>query len=116
MNAALKLVSGSGCMCGVRMCMYIYVCVGRATALKAGGRGFESHLSSLFSMKMEKGALRFVALFHFEVHMHSCVKGTMTEDDLADLEGRKGRGMGKGERKGRRADLKISYVKGRGTK
>ena len=28
--------------------------VGRATALKAGGCGFESHLSSLFSMKIEK--------------------------------------------------------------
>ena len=35
--------------------------VGRATALKAGGCGFESHLSSLFfSMKIEKRALRFV--------------------------------------------------------
>ena len=41
--------------------------VGRATALKAGGHGFESHLSSLFSMKIEKRALRFVALFIFEV-------------------------------------------------
>ena len=27
-----------------------------------GGRGFESHLSSLFSMKIEKRALRFVSL------------------------------------------------------
>ena len=36
--------------------------VGRATALKAGGRGFESHPSSLFPMKIEKRALRFVPL------------------------------------------------------
>ena len=39
--------------------------VGRSTALKAGGCGFESRLSSLFSMKIEKRALRFVALFPF---------------------------------------------------
>ena len=41
--------------------------VGGATALKTGGRGFESHLRALFSMKIEKRALRFVALFAFEV-------------------------------------------------
>ena len=29
--------------------------VGRATALKAGGCGFESHLSSLFSLKIVRG-------------------------------------------------------------
>ena len=46
----------------------------RATALKVGGRGFKSHLSSLFLMKIEKRALRFVALFAFKVkvHMHVC--------------------------------------------
>ena len=38
---------------------HVYVCM---SALKAGGCGFESHLSSLFSMKIEKRALRFVAL------------------------------------------------------
>ena len=43
----------------------IYNEVDRATALKAGGCGFESHLSNLFSMKIEKRALRFVALFAF---------------------------------------------------
>ena len=33
-----------------------------------GGRGFESYLSSLFfCMKIEKKALRFVALFAFKV-------------------------------------------------
>ena len=37
----------------------------RTTALKARGRGFESHLSSLF-LKTEKRALRFVALFAFK--------------------------------------------------
>ena len=37
-------------------------------ALKAGGRGFESQLSSLFSMKIEKRALRFVG-FEVQVHM-----------------------------------------------
>ena len=36
--------------------------VGRATALKAVGRGFESRLSSHFSMKIEKRALKFVSL------------------------------------------------------
>ena len=41
--------------------------VGRATALKAGGCGFESHLSSFFSMKIEKRALRFVSLPLIEV-------------------------------------------------
>ena len=42
---------------------YMYVhSVGRATALKAGGHGFESHLNSLFSMKIGKRALGFVAL------------------------------------------------------
>ena len=50
------------------MCSYnLGGSVGRATALKAGGRGFKSHLSSLFSMKIEKRALRFVALFAFKV-------------------------------------------------
>ena len=48
------------------VCTCIRVCV-QATALKAGGRGFESHLRSLFSMKIEKRALRFVVLFAFEV-------------------------------------------------
>ena len=38
--------------------------VEQLVALKAGGRGFESHLSSLFPMKIEKRALVFVA---FEV-------------------------------------------------
>ena len=38
--------------------------VGRAPALKAGGHGFKSHLSSLFfKEKIEMKALRFVALF-----------------------------------------------------
>ena len=32
----------------------MYMPVGRATALKAGGRGFESCPSSLFSMRIEK--------------------------------------------------------------
>ena len=42
--------------------------------MKAGGRGFESHLSSLFSMKTEKTALRFVALFAFKsLSSHVCV-------------------------------------------
>ena len=36
-------------------------------ALKARGCGFKSHLSSLFSMKIEKRALRFVALFAIKV-------------------------------------------------
>ena len=36
-------------------------------ALKAGGLEFESDPSSLFSMKIEKRARRFVALFAFEV-------------------------------------------------
>ena len=30
--------------------------------MKAGGCGFESHLSNIFSMKIEKRALRFIAL------------------------------------------------------
>ena len=40
------------------------VSVGRVTALKAGGHGFESHLSSLFSVKIEKkgSGVRFFAL------------------------------------------------------
>ena len=42
------------------------VSVDRATALKAGGRGFKCHLSSLFSMKIEKRVLRFIALFAFK--------------------------------------------------
>ena len=37
------------------------------TALKAGGRGFESHLSSY---EIEKRALRFTALFAFEVQVY----------------------------------------------
>ena len=42
----------------LRICTYnLGGSVGRATALKAGGRGFKSHLSSLFSMKIEKRAL-----------------------------------------------------------
>ena len=38
------------------------VSVDRVTALKAGGHGFESHLSSLFSVKIEKKDLEFVSL------------------------------------------------------
>ena len=52
----------------MRMCMRgLGRSVGRVTALKAGGRGFKSHLSSLFSMKIENRALEFIAVFAFEV-------------------------------------------------
>ena len=43
------------------------------TVLKAGDLEFKSHLSSLFSLKVEKRALRFVALFasvFITVHCH----------------------------------------------
>ena len=47
----------------LRMCTYnLGGSVGRATALKAGGCGFRTHLNSLFSMKIQKRALRFVSL------------------------------------------------------
>ena len=39
----------------------------RATTLKAGGCGLRSHLSSLFSMKMEEKDLEFIPLFVIEV-------------------------------------------------
>ena len=61
-------VRARACVC-VCLRMHVHVCecthgpnqlgclggsVGRATALKAGGRGFKSHLSSLFSYENRK--------------------------------------------------------------
>ena len=54
------------CHAGKIKWMVIGGSVGGTDALKAG-HGFESHLSSLFSMKIEKTALRFVTLLTFNV-------------------------------------------------
>ena len=37
--------------------------------MKAGGCGFKSHLSSFYSMKIEKRALRFVAFKSLSSHV-----------------------------------------------
>ena len=53
----------------VRACVRACVCglVDRVTALKAGGCRFESCLSSLFSVKIEKKALWLLLCFAFVV-------------------------------------------------
>ena len=58
---------------------YLGGSVGRATSLKAGGCRFESRLSSLFSLKIEKRALRFVAfpcLESLSSHVVRCYRCT----------------------------------------
>ena len=51
-------------MPGGEKSLYLYTCL---TVSCHQQSMFKSHLSSLFSMKIEKRALRFIALFTFEV-------------------------------------------------
>ena len=43
-------------MCKIHVCTYVSVCVRLYVLVHAGGRGFESHLSSLFYENRKEGS------------------------------------------------------------